>query len=121
MQAAQKQMDVAANNVANSDTPGYSSQRANIVDLSGGGANVAGISESPAPGSAQPEDEQGSHVDLPTEMVNMTRASLLYSANAAVVKIGQKMTGSLLDILDRPNRQESDLMNQGRGSPDLAS
>lgn len=100
LQTAQAQLNVGAQNVANLDTPGYQSRQADIVELSGGGVAVAGVSVNPSPGPAQPDGAQGSNVDLANEAVNLTRARLLYSANAALVRIGNRITGSLLDITD---------------------
>ncbi len=102
--AAQAQLNVAAQNVANLDTPGYQARRADLVELSGGGVAVKGVSKDPTPGATQPDGGQGSNVDLAHEMINLTRAKLLYTANAAVLKIGQKTTGTLLDILDNQKR-----------------
>ncbi|HET6248272.1 MAG TPA: flagellar basal body protein [Tepidisphaeraceae bacterium] len=104
LQAAQTQLNVTANNVANLDTPGYQAQRADLVDLSPAGVAVSGISRDQTPGPVQSDGTQGSNVDLATEMVNLTRGQLLYSANAAVLRVGQKMTGALLDMFDnRPD------------------
>ena len=105
MQAAQTQMNVAAQNVANLDTPGYQPARADLVDLSGGGVAVSHISQTSPTDPKTADPAEGSNVDLATEMVNMTRASLLYSANAAVIKIGQKTTGALLDMFDQENQK----------------
>ena len=106
MQAAQTQLNVTAQNVANSETPGYKAARVDLVDLSTGGVGVAGISNDSTPGPVTPDGKQGSNVDLASEMINLTRAQLLYSANAAVLKVGQQMTGSLLDIFDHENHRD---------------
>ena len=100
MQAASAQVDVAANNIANADTPGYKASRADLLELSTGGVGVAGTSKDSTPGPIQPDGKQGSNVDLARESINLTRAQILYSANAAVLKIGSRMTGTLLDMMD---------------------
>ena len=100
MQAAQAQLNATATNVANLNTPGYKAQGVDRVDISGGGVAVGGTSYSPTPRPAQPDGTPGSNVDLGSEMLNLTRAQLLYSANAAVVRVGQRMTGALLDMFD---------------------
>jgi flagellar basal-body rod protein FlgC len=100
MQAAQTQLNVAANNIANADTPGYQSRRADLVELSTGGVGVAGMTSDTTPGAPQPDGKTGSNVDLARELVNVRQAQTLYAANAMVVKTADQMTGSLLDILD---------------------
>jgi flagellar hook protein FlgE len=108
MQAAQAQLNVTAQNIANLETPGYQSQRVDLADLSTGGVAIAGISNDPAAGPATPDGVAGSNVDLGSELINLTRAKLLYSANAAVVKVGQRMTGALLDMFDNQDHQNVD-------------
>src|SRR5580704_8389660 len=105
MQAAQTQLNVTAQNIANSDTPGYQSESVDLVDLSTGGVGVGGISTDPTPGPPQPNGTPGSNVDLGAEMINLTRAKLLYSANAAVLMVGERMTGALLDMFDNQDQQ----------------
>lgn len=98
--AAQVQLNVAANNIANLDTPGYKSQTANLTDLPGGGVAVASISEDPTPGPTLPDGTEGSNVDLTTQAVNLIQSRQLYTANAMVIKVSDQMYGSLLDILN---------------------
>jgi flagellar basal-body rod protein FlgC len=93
LSAAQSLLNTAANNIANANTPGYQAQRTDLVDVSTGGVAVAGIQST------------GQSVDLPTEFENLTRAKLLYTANAALVSIYQRMTGSLLDMFDNQDRK----------------
>ena len=104
LHAAQTQISASATNIANANTPGYQASRVDLVELSTGGVGVAGIHKDPTPGPAQADGSEQSNVDLPSEMVNLTRSQLLYSANAALLRIGQKTTGSLLDILDTRKR-----------------
>ncbi|HWE01257.1 MAG TPA: flagellar basal body protein [Tepidisphaeraceae bacterium] len=99
LQAAQAQVNVAARNVANLDTPRYKSSRADLVDVSGGGVAVGGYSQNPSAGPIQPDGQQGSNVDLATQLVDLSQARHLYDANAAVIKVADQTTGSLLDIL----------------------
>ena len=106
MQAAQAQLNVTAQNIANVDTPGYQAERVDLVDLSTGGVGVGGISTDPTPGPHPPGVTRGSHVDLASEMINLTRAKLLYSANAAVLMVGQRMTGALLDMFDNQDHRD---------------
>jgi flagellar hook protein FlgE len=110
LQAAQTQLNTTANNVANLDTPGYKSQGVDSVDISGGGVAASVTTNnspaSSASGSADPELSQGSNVDLASEMMNLTRAKLLYAANAAVIRVGQQMTGALLDMFDNQDHEQ---------------
>jgi flagellar hook protein FlgE len=39
-------------------------------------------------------------IDLAGEVVHLRLGAILYSANAAVVRVADRMTGTLLDILD---------------------
>ena len=108
MEAATAQLNVAANNIANSETPGYKASRADLVELSGGGVAVAEISQDPKPGPIQPDGKEGSNVDLARESISLTRSQILYSANAALLKIGDRMTGTLLDMMDTHRRRTDD-------------
>ncbi|MDB5300515.1 MAG: flagellar basal body rod protein FlgC [Phycisphaerales bacterium] len=100
MQAAQTQLNVAANNIANGDTPGYQSRRADLVELSTGGVGVAGFTTDTASADPKAGGTKGSNVDLATQLVNVRQAQTLYAANAMVVRAADRMTGSLLNILD---------------------
>jgi len=107
LQAAQFELGVSANNIANADTPGYKAQRADLVDLSGGGVAVAGTTADPSPGPTLPDGSQGSNVDLANEVVNTIQARILYTANALVFRTADQMYGTLLNVLDN---------NRGDGS-----
>lgn len=98
MQAAQVQMTAAAQNVANLQTPGYQPVRADIVDISSGGAD-ASLQSSPSPGSSNPS-AQGSSDDLATEMINMKLSQLAFRANLDVARTANRTLGSLLDMYD---------------------
>jgi len=100
LQAAQYDLGVSANNIANAVTPGYKSQRPDLVDLSDGGVAVAGTSTDPTPGPILPDGSQGSNVDLASEVVNTIQARNLYTANAVVFRTADQMYGTLLNILD---------------------
>ena len=100
MQAAQAQLNVTAQNVANADTPGYQSARVDLVELSTGGVAVGGITRDASAGAMLPHGQQGSNVDLAAQMENLRREQMLYGANAAVVRVADQMTGTLLDMLD---------------------
>jgi flagellar basal body rod protein FlgG len=93
MQAAQTQINVAANNIANQSTPGYKAQEVNLVDPpDDGGVEVAGVQSTDQP------------VDPATEMAKLRQAAFLYGANAMVVRAADNMYGSLLNVLDTDDR-----------------
>ena len=104
MQAAQGLLNATANNLANSDTPGFKSSRVDLVELSGGGVS-AHLSTDNSPAPLNPDGTPGSNVDCASEAINLTRAKLLYTANAAVIRIGDRMTGTLLDMIDDHKRK----------------
>ena len=93
MQAAQTQINVAANNIANQNTPGYKAQEVNLVDApDDGGVEVAGVQSTDQP------------VDPSSEMAKLRQAAFLYGADAMVVRAADNMYGSLLNVLDTDNR-----------------
>jgi flagellar hook protein FlgE len=86
--AAQAQLAATADNIANADTAGYAARRVDLVELSGGvGVGVSG-------------ETRGGEVDLAKESVNLATERVLYRANAAVVRAGDRMMGTLLDMMD---------------------
>ena len=98
MQAAQTQMNIVAQNVANLNTPGNKSRNANLV-AGAAGVSVGSVTLDSSPGPIQPDGTEGSNVDLGTQMVNQIVAAQYYRANASVISISNKTYGSLLDIL----------------------
>jgi flagellar basal body rod protein FlgG len=74
MQDASKRLDVAAHNVANVNT------------------------EPAAPLRPDGTTDATDTVDLPTQMVAVATAPIVYAANAQVVRASDEMTGSLLDV-----------------------
>ena len=61
----------------------------------GGGVDVEGVQST------------GKSVDLANEMVNLKQSVLYYDANGMVIRVSDRMYGSLLNILDtrRPQRR----------------
>ncbi len=104
MNAAQAQLSVTANNIANADTSGYQAKRVDLVELSGGGVAVGGLTTDTTPGAADADGTTGSNVDLAKESINLTREKVLYDANAAVVRAGSHMLGSFLDMFDQDHK-----------------
>lgn len=95
---------VTANDVANLNTPGY---RAKEARLESGpqdqGVRVAEIREDTSAGPLVPAPEggleEGSTVDVATEMVQMVRDEVAYAANAAALRTRADMAGTLLDTI----------------------
>lgn len=85
MNAAQQQLNAAANNVANASTPGYRRQEVNQRAQAGGGV-TAEIQRANAEGAA-----------LEADMVAQLQAKNAYLANLSVFKTADRMAGALLD------------------------
>lgn len=88
MSAAMTQLNVSANNIANSDTAGYVPERVDFYSAGDGDGVETSVRD------------VGGSVDVANELVNADRAKLLYGANAAVIRTADRMLGSLLDIFD---------------------
>jgi flagellar basal-body rod protein FlgC len=90
---------VSANNIANVNTDGF---KASSVVLESGpgdqGVDVAGIYQSTCSGPVVGGVE-GSNTDIGTEMVDMITTGHAFSANTAVVRASEEMTGHLLDMI----------------------
>jgi flagellar hook-associated protein 1 FlgK len=88
LQAAQAQLNVTANNIANMNTPGYTAQRVDLAAAPGGGVDVEGVQST------------GNAVDPVNELLNLKQTTLFYDANGMVIRVADRMYGSLLNILD---------------------
>jgi flagellar basal-body rod protein FlgG len=95
LSAAQMQLNVTANNIANMNTAGYQAQRVDIASAATGGVEVTGIQST------------GQAVDPANEMVHLRQDVLMYGANAMVVKAADHMYGSLLNILDTDHQNSN--------------
>jgi flagellar hook-associated protein FlgK len=100
LNAAGAMLNTGASNIANLESNGYKAARVNLAEARGGGVDVVSITRDPSPGVIDENGEEGSNVDLATEMVNLKRGATLYKANAAVVKVADEVTGTLLDMFD---------------------
>ena len=100
LKAADAIVNTAASNLANLDSAGYKSRRANLAAAPGGGVAVQSVTADPSPGPVDDEGREGSNVDPVREIVNLKLGKALYDANAAVVRVGVDLTGTLLDMLD---------------------
>jgi flagellar hook protein FlgE len=86
MNVAQTQLDVAAHNVANLNTEGFTRQQTVLTEQTDGGVSAA-VSSASQPGAA-----------LETDVVSQLQAKHAYLANLAVFKTSNKMAGALLDL-----------------------
>lgn len=116
MRAQGKNMEVITSNVANirttNDGKGQPYRRLEAklkMDKETGGVNIEKITKDMSeftkmldPGNPD-ADAEGyvlmPNVDLPTEMINLTVATRMYEANAAVLKRYQKMVETTLELL----------------------
>ena len=85
MNAAQTQLNVAAHNVANLNTEGFSRQQVALTQQTEGGVSAA-VTTASQPGAA-----------LETDVVSQLQAKYAFLANLAVFKTSNKMAGALLD------------------------
>jgi flagellar hook-associated protein FlgK len=101
LNAASAIINTAASNIANLDSSGYKARRVNLSSApDNGGVQVDSITADPTAGVPDDQGQELSNVDLPTEIVNLKLGAILYNANAAVVRVADQMTGTLLDMFD---------------------
>jgi flagellar hook-associated protein FlgK len=87
LNAAQSSLDVSAHNIANLATGGFHRQRVVQSSAPEGGVTTV-VARASAPGSA-----------LESDMVDMLQAKGSFLANLAVFRTGDRMMGSLLDVV----------------------
>jgi len=93
MNAAALGVAVAANNVANANTPGFRARSLTQEEAPAGGVELAALEASPA--TAEPG---GSNVDLASEFVSLDTQSLAYEANLKAFKTQDELLGTALDL-----------------------
>ena len=86
LHAQVRRFHVAANNIVNANSDGYSARRADFVSVQPRGVETE-ISRTDRP------------VDVAREFVNLIEAELGYRANAEVVRTTEQLQGALLDIV----------------------
>lgn len=90
---------VSANNVANVSTDEFKASSVALESGPGGqGVNVAAIHETSNPGPMI-DGVEGSNTDVGNEMVDMMRTGHAISANTAVIRSSEEMTGHLLNMI----------------------
>ena len=101
LQAAEAIVNSSAANIANAETEGYKQTGVNLSNLpNNGGVQVSSITTDPTLGPIDENGKEGSNTDLAKNLVDLYRAKTLYDANATVIKLASKLTGTLLDMFD---------------------
>lgn len=99
LSAASARIAVTAGNLANLNSTGYQARRALLSPVEPAGVRADSVSLSAAPLSPDAEGEPMSNVDLVGETVNLIRDKHLYQSNAKLLKLGDEMLGTLLDVV----------------------
>jgi flagellar hook-associated protein FlgK len=106
LNAAGAIVGTAASNIANLDSKSYKAARVNLANApQNAGVQVASITSDLSTGALDEQGQELSNVDLPTELVNLRQGEILYNANAAVVRVGYELSGTLLDMMDSDHRR----------------
>jgi flagellar basal-body rod protein FlgC len=86
-------LDVAANNIANANTPEFAPSRVVSEEAPGGG-----VASTVTPGGPPPDLPDMSGTDLATEMVNLIVAKITFAANARVISTAAELDRAVLDV-----------------------
>jgi flagellar hook protein FlgE len=86
LQSVSIRQDVTAHSIANCNTPSFTPKQTQASELKDGGTYVSSIT--PSPGS-----------DLTSQMTDLVQNKGMYSANAKVIKVEDRMLGELLDMV----------------------
>lgn len=86
LRAAQLQMDTAAHNVANADTPGFQRQTVALQDQAEDGGVGASVGRAAQAGS-----------DLESDAVDQVASTYSFAANLQMLRTEERMMGALLD------------------------
>jgi flagellar basal body rod protein FlgG len=99
--AAFQQLNVSANNVANSSSDGFKGDRVTLSEGKNGGVTTT-FEKSSAPGPLYQSPNgaliEASNVNLAEEMVSQMTSRHLLGANIAAYKTADEMHSALLDI-----------------------
>ena len=112
MQAAQQMLQTASNNIANLNTPGFQAQQLDLDDDStdvDDASEISGVDEDD-PDMNSLEDSDASDVgdeSLESQFVDLRQAAFLYDSNAMVIRAQNQMIGSLVNVLDRDDDDDS--------------
>ncbi len=93
MQSAVTRQDVTAHNVANVNTAGFDQSRVHQTDMVPRGTRISSIQKIP--------NRSGYHsgTDMVTQSVEQINAKSTMGFNAKMMKVQNRMTGELLDLL----------------------
>lgn len=94
--AAQTRFDVAANDVANANTPGYRESRTELAET-GDGVQVSAITRPGDATGAPAAPDAPSDVSLAEEMTELIVARHTYGANAQMLRSTLELQGQLFD------------------------
>ncbi|MCC6738664.1 MAG: hypothetical protein IT452_06435 [Planctomycetia bacterium] len=86
LNAASWQMAAAAGNIANASTQGYSAQRVDLAESTGGGVATAGVTFTGDP-------------DLVGDFATLLQAGAAFRLNLKVLRAQSTALGSVLDLL----------------------
>lgn len=93
VQASQLRTNVAAHDLANINTPGFEESSVVQTDIRPSGTRTAAINRTPN------DSVTLSNTDLATEMVELNNSKNTQSANLAVIKAQNNMTGEVIDLM----------------------
>lgn len=98
--AAQMQLAVSANNIANATTPSYKPQAVERTPLPGGGVRADVIEKSPSARALEASQTGGDLAEISPEreLINAKLATYDVQANVKLLKAQQQLDKSLLDI-----------------------
>jgi len=91
LQVSAQRVAVSANNIANSQTPGYQTQRLDQEDQVQGGVRPTALQSSQS-------IQATNNVDLAAEAVDLKTSSLTYEANLKVFQVQNQMLGAVMDM-----------------------
>jgi flagellar hook protein FlgE len=93
LQVSAQRVATAANNIANSTTPGYQTQRLDQEDQIQGGVRPTALQT-----SREVKDAGSNDVDLATEAVALKTGGLGYEANLKVLQVQNQLLGTVMDM-----------------------
>ncbi|MBG0776023.1 MAG: flagellar basal body rod protein [Desulfovibrionaceae bacterium] len=103
LRAVSTDTQVRANNVANLNTDAFKAARVLLESgPRGRGVRVASVDRTTAPGPAVSAPDglrEGSNTDVVREMVGLMTDEHAFAANAAVIRTGDRLLGSVLDTV----------------------
>jgi flagellar hook-associated protein FlgK len=99
--ASEKRVSIAANNIANAGTPGFTPQDVDQTAQSDGSVSAKAVDRTPASITLTNPDgstQEFPNVSLDQELVNTQVATYDYKANAVLLKTQRELNKTLLDI-----------------------